>query len=67
MRFILHNPDYNTAVDIKGSMIGFTPEGGSSPVDAKVLSSGVVEVNLDEQLLETNPNYVPELISDLTR
>ena len=35
------------------------------PVDAKVLSSGVVEVNLDEQLLETNPNYVPELISEL--
>ena len=27
LRFILHNPDYNTAVDIKGSMIGFTPEG----------------------------------------
>ena len=67
MRFILHNPDYNTAVDIKGSMIGFTPEGGSSPVDAKVLSSGVVEVNLDEQLLETNPNYVPELISNLQK
>ena len=67
LRFILHNPDYNTAVDIKGSMIGFTPEGGSSPVDAKVLSSGVVEVNLDEQLLETNPNYVPELISNLQK
>ena len=67
LRFILHNPDYNTAVDIKGSMIGFTPEGGSSPVDAKVLSSGVVEVNLDEQLLENNPNYVPELISDLQK
>jgi flagellar P-ring protein precursor FlgI len=67
LRFILHNPDYNTAVDIKGSMIGFTPEGGSSPVDAKVLSSGVVEVNLDEQLLENNPNYVPELISNLQK
>ena len=67
LRFILHNPDYNTAVDIKEKMITFTPEGANSPVDAKVLSSGVVEVNLDEQLLETNPNYVPELISNLQK
>ena len=67
LRFILHNPDYNTAIDIKEKMITFTPEGANVPVDAKVLSSGVVEVNLDEQLLEANPNYVPGLISELQK
>jgi flagellar P-ring protein precursor FlgI len=59
LRFVLHNPDYNTAVTIRSSM---ESTGG---VNATVLSSGLIEVLLNEDELNNNPNYVPNLISDL--
>ena len=59
LRFVLHNPDYNTAVTIRSSM---ESTGG---VNATVLSSGLIEVSLNEDELNNDPNYVPNLISSL--
>ena len=61
LRFLLHNPDFNTAVEISNSILDINNEGDDNLV-TEVVSSGLVKVTLDDTKLE-EANYVPNLIS----
>ena len=61
LRFLLHNPDFNTAVEISNSILGLN-NGGDDNLVTEVVSSGLVKVTLDDTKLE-EANYVPNLIS----
>jgi flagellar P-ring protein precursor FlgI len=61
LRFLLHNPDFNTAVEISNSILGLNTAGDDNLV-TEVVSSGLVKVTLDDTKLE-EANYVPNLIS----